>query len=312
MNTKTSALKLISRSFSLSFKNIWRNKVLSVATIFVTATILFIFNVILAINLIAQDALRSLNEKIDLVIYVKETTDYTDVQKIVAELQTVNGVKDIKYVSKEEALAEMEATHPNISSAFEKYELGNPLPASLSISTTDPEYHKNIINFVNQDRYKAYLSSVISNNQDNNAIISGVSNNLIELTNFTRKVIFWLIITFIIGGALIILNALQITLFARKREIGIMKLVGASNWFIRSPFILEAIIYGITAVVVSFVMLFLLSKNISIKGTELWNYYGEINFIAVFAFEAMITIILSVSSSMIAVHEYVKKDFTEH
>lgn len=308
MTNKPSASKLLTRSISAGVKNIWRNKVLSLATIFVTATILFIFNVILAINIIAQDALHDLNDKIDLVIYIKETTEYTDVQKIVNEIKTLEGIKEIKYISKEEALNQLESNHPNISSAFKKYDLGNPLPASLSISTTDPEYHQSIIKYINQDKYKAYLSNIISNNQDNNAIISGVSNNLIELTNFTRKVIFWLIITFIVGGALIILNALQITLFSRKKEITIMKLVGASNWFIRAPFIIEATLYGITAVVLSFLMLFILSTNISIEGTELWQYYGGINFGLVFLFEALITIILSISSSLIAVHEYMNHE----
>ena len=101
--------------------------------------------------------------------------------------------------------------------------------------------------------------------------------------------------TFVIGGALIILNALQITIFMRRQEISVMKLVGASHWFVRLPFIIEAIIYGFLAITLSFIMLFILSKNLQI---ELPNMFGYL------MVELLITILLSVGSSIIAVHEH--------
>lgn len=302
---KAHTLQLLEKSLRLGLNNIWRNKVLSLATIFVTATILFIFNIILAVNFIATNALTDLNKKIDLTVYLKEDTNYEQAQTIIKDLSNLEGVEKAVYTSKQDALEKIKSTHPNISLTFEKYNLGNPLPASIDISTLHPKYHPIVNEFLQQDKYQIYLGSVVTNN---NTIISNVSKNLLELTNFTQQIIFWLILTFILGGSLIIINALQITIFSRKKEISVMKLVGASNWFIRSPFLIESVIYGTLAVILSFIMLLILSEKIKIAETSLFSYYNSIKFSIIFLGELVITILLSIFSALVAIHEYLQKD----
>lgn len=308
MQNKSSFFSLFEKSFKLSLSNIWRNKVLSLATIFVTGTILFIFNIILAINFITQSALTDLNKKVDITVYLKETTTEEQAQTIAHELQSIKEIAGVNYTSKAQALAQIKTTHPDLSLSFEKYNLGNPLPASLNITTTNPKYHQAVADFLAQDKYQVYLSNVITNNSNDNNIITSVSKNLIKLSDFTHQVIFWLIITFVLGGTLIILNALQITIFTRKHEISVMKLVGASHWFIRSPFIIESIIYGVSAVILSFIMFFSLTGKIQIEDTAFWSYYSGINFVLVFFLELIGTILLCIFSSSVAIHEYLKKD----
>jgi cell division transport system permease protein len=308
MQNKSSFFSLFEKSFKLSLSNIWRNKVLSLATIFVTGTILFIFNIILAINFITQSALTDLNKKVDITVYLKETTTEEQAQTIAHELQSIKEIAGVNYTSKAQALAQIKTTHPDLSLSFEKYNLGNPLPASLNITTTNPKYHQAVADFLAQDKYQVYLSNVITNNSNDNNIITSVSKNLIKLSDFTHQVIFWLIITFVLGGTLIILNALQITIFTRKHEISVMKLVGASHWFIRSPFIIESIIYGVSAVILSFIMFFSLTGKIQIEDTAFWSYYSGINFVLVFLLELIGTILLCIFSSSVAIHEYLKKD----
>ena len=312
MKEKASKSILFRRALKLSLVNIWRNKILSVATIFVIATILFIFNIILAVNFITNQALEDLNQKVDITVYLKETTDYSKAMEIVDELETIEAVSSVKYNSKEDALIQIKETHPDISLAFEKYNLGNPLPASLSIVTIHPEYHPLITEYLNKDQYKAYLASIISEeNNNSNSIINSVSNNLIKSNNFTHQIIFWLIMTFVVGGTLIILNALQMTIFTRKKEINIMKLVGAPYSFIKLPFILESIIYGILAVSLSFGMLYLLSQNLELNGGLFLSQYTEINYLSIFAVELILTITLSVLSSIIAIHDYLQRNLLE-
>lgn len=303
MKKNSSSASLIERAFKLSISNIWRNKFLSLATVFVIGTTIFIFNVILAINFIAQDALSDLSKKIDVVVYLKETTTFTDAQNLQNEILKLDGVENVSYTSKEDALNQIKTTHPNISLAFEKYQLGNPLPASLNITTINPQYHSSIAQVLAQDQYQIFLSSIVTNNSStNNAIITSVSENLLKVSDFTYQIIFWLIVVFIIGGALIILNAIQITIFSRKKEINVMKLVGASYWFIRLPFIIESIIYGVLAVILGFLMLTLLSKNIALF---------EIDFTLIFIAELIATVLLSILSAMLAVHEHLHKKLLE-
>lgn len=312
MKSKTSTSNLIGKGFLLSLHNIWRNKFLSLATIFVIGTIIFIFNVILAVNFIAKEAIQDLSEKIDVVVYMKESTSITESQSIAEDLKLLEGVVNVDYTSKEDALNQLKLTHPDISLAFEKYGLGNPLPASLNITTEHPRYHESVAQFLDKDKYKAQLSNVITTGDSStNTIMTSVSKNLANVTNFAQQIIFWLIMIFVIGGVLIILNALQITIFHRKKEIEVMKLVGSSHWFIRLPFLIESIIYGILAVAISFVMLLILSKNIQISETSLWNYYSGIEFYKIFLAELVITVLLSVFSSMVAVHDYLSKSLLE-
>ena len=312
MKKEASFKNLLEKSLHLALSNMWRNKILSIATIFVVGIIIFIFNIILAVNFIAQDALQDLNKKVDLTIYLQESTSYEQTQQLATEISQLPGVEKIDYQSKDQALEKLKSSHPDLSFAFEKYKLGNPLPASLNITTKEPQYHQEIAELLKQDKYRIFLSDVIQNGDpENNAILSSVSKNLASLTDFTHQLIFWLIMTFVIGGALIILNAIQITIFNRKKEISIMKLVGASNGFIKSPFIIESVIYGVLALTISFIMLVILSTNLSIQDSSLFQYYSTLNFSIIFFCELLVTITISVLSSMIAIHEYMKKDILE-
>jgi len=287
---------LFKKGLQLSVINIWRNKFLSLATIFVIGIIIFIFNIILGINFIAQKSLYELGQKVDLIVYLKDTTTEAEAQNLINDVKTLPAVKEAIYTSKEQALSDLKATHPDLSLSFEKYNLENPLPASLNISTENPTDHQKVADFLNQDQYQNLLSTV---NTGDNSIISSISKNLSALGRFTNQIIFWLIITFLVGGTLIILNALQMAIFARRQEIEVMKLVGASIWFIRMPFIIEATIYAIMANIFAFLMVFSLTQ---IPGSAI--AFGASEWTNILLIELAITIFISVVSSLIAVHEH--------
>ena len=300
MKSESKASTLIGKGFKMSLINIWRNKFLSLATIFVIGIIIFIFNIILAINFIATESLQDLSKKIDIVLYLKESTTYSDTQVLIRDIESLDVVDQVVYTSKDDALRQLKQTQPDISLAFEKYDLGNPLPASLSVKTKQPQDHSVVADFLSDNKYQALLSNLVTNEEGtSDSILSSVSKNLSQLSRFTKHIIFWLVLAFVIGGVLIILNALHIAIFERRKEIEVMKLVGASHWFIRFPFMIEAAIYGIFAVIVGFILLSLLSGGIESISSINWTY--------VFFAELIAAIVLSVLSSMIAVHEHLLK-----
>lgn len=238
--------------------------------------------------------------------YIKETTTYESAQEIKKDISALPGVTSVIYTSKEDALKKIKTTHPDLSLALEKYALGNPLPASINVVTDHPKYHEDVSKFLENDKYKSYLSSVVTgSDNESNAIITSVSKNLLKLTNFAHQLIFWLIMIFIVGGTLIILNAIQMAIFNRKKEIEVMKLVGAPYWLIRLPYIIESVTYGILAVILSFIMLSILSQKIQMEGTDLFSHYTQIEFGKIFIFEILATMILSILSAILAVHEYI-------
>jgi cell division transport system permease protein len=289
----------------LSLQNIWRNKVLSLATVFVMAIILFIFNIILSINFLAETAIETLGEKIDIVVYIKESSDESDILKLANDISKLEGVKSINYTSKEKALEDIQKSHPDLKIAFEKYGLGNPLPRSLNITTTNPKHYDEIMKYLENPKFLNILSNTTQKTEDRNTINS-ISKNLNSLSLFARQILFWTVMIFMIGGSLIMVNSIQITIFSRRKEIEVMKLIGASHSFIRMPFIIESIAYGTVSVIFCFIMLFILSQNPALKDSGIIQIYPSINIFALFGAELAGTLFLSILSASMAVREHIK------
>ena len=299
-----SNLILLKRAIHLSLSNIVRNKFLSIATVFVMGIILFIFNIILSVNYITESSLQSLSEKIDIVLYLKDNTPGEQTNIIVKELREVEGVTEVNYTSKDSALTKLKTLYPNIYNSFEKYSLKNPLPASISVKTLSPAYHNEIENFLIGSKHSKYISNISRDENQSSkeqGIISSVAKNLEKVTSFSKQIIFWVVLTFVIGGILIILNAIQMAIFTRRKEILIMRLVGARPLFIKLPFIIEAVMYAIGAVILNLIFLLFLS-------TEIATFVQNINVTALIIFELILTILIAITSSTIAVSLNVKKE----
>ncbi len=296
-----------SRGLRLGFTNFRRNKFLSGATIIVMAVIIFIFNIILGVQFIGNQALKSLSERVDIVIYLQNDIDFFTAKKLTLELENLEGVKSVKFTSKEEALDIISKTHPKTAEFLKKFNLTNPLPPSISITTHSAEDHQTVQNFLNQSEYKNLISTTIPEGAGNESIIlSNVAQNLQNISSFIKQIIFWMVLVFILGGTLIVVNAIQITTYSRRQEIHIMRLVGATPNFIRLPFVFEAVLYAIFAIIISFFILVAISGSIHLDQSNLWVYYSNINLARIFTIELIITTILAVVSSFSATEQYIK------
>jgi len=295
------------RGIKLGFTNFWRNKFLSAATIIVIAVIIFIFNIILAIQYIGNQTLQSLSERVDIVIYLRDDIEFYEAQNIVNALKNISGVKETKFTSKEEALNIVSKTHPETADFLRKFDLRNPLPPSISITTNSAEDHGKVITLLEQDKYKNLMQNYVTEGGSGESVIlSSVAGNLQDISKFVRQIIFWMVLVFILGGTLIIVNGIQLTIYNRRQEIHIMRLVGATPNFIRLPFIFEGILYAFCAVLLSFLILAVLSQSINLEGTTLWDYYTNLNLNKVFIAELLITTLLAVISSFSAAEQYIK------
>ncbi|MBD3328139.1 FtsX-like permease family protein [Candidatus Peregrinibacteria bacterium] len=308
---KGNAFVSLFRGIKLGFLNFWRNKYLSFATVIVMAVIIVIFNIILAVQFIGNQALSDLSERVDIILYLKDDISIYNAQKFVDELSQVQGVSKVKYTSKEEALQIVAETHPETAEFLKKFDLKNPLPPSISIATNNAEDHDNIVAYLNTSQFKSLMENYVANDSPGeNKIISSVAENLKNISQFVKQIIFWIIFVFIIGGTLIVANAISLTIFNRKQEIHIMRLVGATPSFIRLPFVLEAILYGTFAVILSFIILYVISTTISLEGTNLWNYYSELNLWRVFLSEMTIAVVLAGISSSAATEQHIQGKLT--
>jgi cell division transport system permease protein len=290
------------RGIKLGFINFWRNKILSLATIVVIAVILFIFNVIWAVQLSANQALQSISKHLDIVVDLKDDIDFYDAQNLENALRKVPGVKEAKYTSKEEALQIIGKTSPETLELYKKFsDLKNPLPPSISIILEKPEDYNKVETFLLQSEYKNLLKNNW-NKDSQSAILSAVGKNLSNMNSFVRQIFFGIIFAFVLGGTLVIVNAIELTIYTRRHEIYIMRLVGATPGFIRLPFIFEGILYSLFAALISFAFLFFVTQTVSLET----NPFSSFETGKIFAGEFLLTIGLGIISSFSAVQRYLK------
>lgn len=295
------------RGIKLGIINLWRNRLLSLATILVMAIMICIFNSILAVNYITRQALTNLNQKVDIVFYLKEGTDYYSANLLATQMGKIPGVKKVDYVSKEEALNIISKTYPETADFLLKFNLKNPLPASLSVTTESAEYQQKVYDFLATSPLQKYVeNNDQANRLDNQSIIASTASNLISINNFVKQLIFWVVFIFIIGGALIIINAIQLTIFTRRNEIFIMRLVGATPNFIRLPFLTEGICYALISVILSFLLLYLTGQALDLKNLQILRDLTNINLTNLFFFELFLCGLLALISSLATVEKYIR------
>ncbi len=231
-----------------AFKSIIRNKTLSIASIATVIATLFILGVITLGVANVDKAITQLGSMVEARIYLKDDISNADKAAIESKIKAVDGITSLTFQSREKALEDVKTQLGDKTGELTVgFEERNPFPASFTVNVKEPKVIDNVVSGIKGmkgiDRIK-----------DAREIIAKISRftNTVKIGAAVAFVIFILISLFLIG------NTIKITVFTRKREIGIMKYVGATDWFIRWPFIIEGIILGVIGAIISVIVLNLL------------------------------------------------------
>ena len=213
-----------------SFKrNIW----MTLASIFTVVLSLFILGffsiVILNLNKMAD----TLESQVQISVYLKDDLSQEEIDETKETLSKIEGLQDIKFTTREEAMENFKERLGDQQFLLYALDDTNPLPDSFSLTVTSPQQVKTIADTA------AALDSVESTSYSQDII-----NHLFNLTHLIRLIGIALIILLTGAAIFIISNTIRLTVFARRKEIAIMKYVGATDWFIRWPFLLEGICLG--------------------------------------------------------------------
>lgn len=258
----------IGRIIKLGFTNFWRNGWLSLAATFIMTLTLLTISVFLIFNLVINTTTDAIKKKIDLSIYfTDEATDF-QINDLQIVLKGRPDVKEVIYLDKNEAFKRWQEMQKNEKIKDLVTEENNPLPRSIEVKTTNPESLEQVANFVSSDTYKSFIRKI--SYQENKQIIE----KLINITNFSRKIGLTLSIIFLVVSILVIFNTIRLTIYTRTTEIEIMRLVGANDSFIRTPFLIEGMLYGIFATIVS---LFLIWLGLHLVSPVITRYLGDVN-----------------------------------
>jgi cell division transport system permease protein len=296
------------RTIKFSVQDIFRNIWLSLVTITILILALFTVNILITIDVISRAAIESVKEKIDVNIYLKGETKEEEALALKAQIEGIKDVRAVEYVSRQAALEAFEEKHskdPEILAAL--HELGkNPLSPALVIKPADTTRYKDLIaalNAVQNDNIEA------RNFDDHELVLSKINS----ITKKVKEAGLFISAIFVLITILLVYNAVRVAIYTHRKEIRIMRLVGASNWFIRMPYVFSGIVYtaiGIGAAMLVFfpflnllqpyLATFFVDYNINILA------YFQTNSVRIFGAEFAGLAFVNMLASLIAVSKYSK------
>lgn len=300
-------LTSIYRILKTSVISLWRNRWLSLAATLIMVLTLFTISFFVSLLVVIDKTSTSLKDKVDISVYFNETTSKDQIFSIQNNLLSRSDIKTVDYISKEKALEKwrkMSTGDDKISGAIS--ETFNPLPRSLEIKTDSPEDLENVNQFLSAADYKPLIRDIsYRKNKD-------LVDRLVKITQFVKYTGWVLSSIFVLIAILIIYNTIRLTIYARSDEIEIMKLVGASDWHVQGPFIVEGISYGILASIISSVIMFM-AFRLLLPVTEQYLGVGGVNSVSaglnfgmVIGVQLFVGLILGIGCSLFAVRRHLK------
>ncbi len=301
-------IKRISRSGFIGF---WRNAFVSLASIFVMTVTLFTIGVAIFLGQLLDTSLEQIRSKVDINVYFVTTAAEQDILGLKAALEGLPDVAEVTYVSRDQALADFRERHENDQLTLQALdELGdNPLGATLSIRAKETSQYEGIESFLKQKRdledpQKPFIRETnFYKNKDAIDKLTRIINGVEKFSAVTLTIL-------IAASVLITFNTIRLAIYTAREEITVMRLVGASNTFIRGPFILQGIMYGAIAGIVTLVIFYPLTIWLggvteSFFSLNIFHYYVQ-NFPSMFMTIVGAGIGLGAVSSIFAITRYLK------
>ncbi len=301
----------VKRMTKSGFVGFWRNAFVSLAAIFVMTVTLSVIGVALLLNQLLHTSLDQIRSKVDINVYFVTTAQEQDILGLKSSLEALPDVAQVTYLSRDSALAEFKKHHENDQLTLQALdELGdNPLGASLAIRAKETSQYEGIQSFLKEkqsleDPAKPFIRETnFYKNKDAIDKLTRIINGVEKFTLVTLAVL-------IMSSVLITFNTIRLAIFTAREEITVMRLVGASNSFIRGPFILQGIMYGLIAGIVTLALFYpftiwLGGLTESFFQLNVFHYYVN-NFSSIFVKIVGTGVVLGAASSLFAITRYLK------
>lgn len=245
MNELISCMKNLPKHFKTAVQNIWRNGVMSFSSIFAVTITLVLIGVIGVLALNVQDISSNIEEGVSIYVKLDRYIDEAAEQAVGPQIEAISGVKKITYYTKDQELDKLIETQGDEGAAlFESYRVDNPLGGAYEVEVDDAA---NIAKIAEKIQEIPNVNKTSYGGQSTQDMVK------------TLKTIQTGGSIFIVGLAIIALfmiaNTIKITITARQTEISIMRMVGASNWYIRIPFMLEGMLIGLIGSIIPIIVL---------------------------------------------------------
>jgi len=289
------------------FRNFW----LSLVTITMMFLSIFSVTLLLGIDYLKQATLQGVEQKVDILVSIKPNVSKENLDALYDDLKYLPEVKKVTIITPEDnkKLFQERNADSSVLKALDIFgENENPFSYNLAVNAYDLNQYQKILDFIQQDKYKTIIEGSAFHNYEQ--FITQINKIADSLNRYS-----WYIIgIFILISAIVIFNTIRMSIYTRKDEIIVIKLVGATNWFVQMPFIIESLLYALLALILVILLVFALanflqpSLNMYYQGTDVINItsYFQNKFWLIFGGQFLALAFLNVISTLFAVRRYLK------
>ncbi len=303
-----------SRITKFALQSFWRNIWLSFINITILVLTLFVINFLIGFNLLANNAVSLVNNKIDVSLYFKDNVSPEKMKEIEDKISASEYIESTKFISSADALNKFLNDHQSDKYILEavnelKDDKETIFLSSLKIKAKSMDMYDDILQELKNSQYSDLFEIDESEFQD----YTKMTNRLSSISNKIKSSGYVISIIFILIALMMVYNTIKIATYTHREEIGIMRLVGATNNFIKSPFIFEIVFYNLIAVIITIVLFYgflsvmnpILVKLFEGYPLNLLNYFNK-NFIFIFGGQFLVMSLFSIVSSSIAIKKFLK------
>ncbi|HHX11057.1 MAG TPA: ABC transporter permease [Firmicutes bacterium] len=232
-------MRLVGYMFSQTFRSIWRNKGSSFLSALTTGFALFLLGISFLVSVNLGFMYQMAETQMEIQAYMDKEATWTQLAGAVSQIREIPGVSEVKYVSKEDALEELREMFKDKASVLDSLEEDNPLPPNVRIKTVGAEHIPDVV--------EALQSLDIV---DDVMYQEEVSRRLVQIGKAVQYLSLGGMLVVGLVSVMVIANSIRLAIDARRQEIGIMKLVGATDGFVLMPFLLEGVLLGLLGSVI--------------------------------------------------------------
>lgn len=300
------------RIIKSGFVNFKRSSFVSLSSVLVMTITLSVITLIIFSQAVLNFTLSSVEEKVDVTVFMTVGAPESEVLVLKKSIEELPTVQSVSYISAAEALENFKVKHANdflTLQALDELD-GNPLGATLNIRAIETADYEAIATFLENKGALGSGDRVIIDkvNYSQNKL---VIDRLISITEGARRLGIAITIVLMIISLIITFNTIRLVIYISRDEISVMKVVGAENHYIRGPFLVEGMLYGLISSVITMILFYPMTlwagaNMTDFLGLNLHTYYIA-NFFQLFVITAVFGMILGIVSSYSAVRTYLKK-----
>lgn len=297
------------RMIKFGFQGFGRNIWLSVITILIVVLNLFLMSLVSGLNIVGQQTLAAVRQKVNLSVYFTSTTSEQRVEEVRQDLLKKPEVQAIRLITRAEHLEDLKKAKGDVIKEAIDALGDNPLGAGLVINAKTLDGYGAIAQAIQADQYKTIIENTGNDFVTNQTVISKLS----LMVNRIQVATYWLTGLFAVIAILMVFNTIRVAIYTQREEIGIMKLVGASDAFVRGPFVVTSILYGllagllVTAILVPLLGVINPKLDIFFAGYDI-NVLGYVreHLWTILGLEMAVGCVLSGLSSLFAIGRYLR------